>query len=170
MSVNLNLEVVKGLRLLTNNYYSDGGGRYLFGQAPDVVVRSDGNLSLVHAMGTVTGFEFTKKNTLLYAYYGGVYIGRNVTVDTTGTKPALVGYGFSGAPNSQNKSVQEGTFGFNQTLWKDAKFGALNLMGQYAYLSRNPWYLAAGLPTHAYMNEIWVNLRYTLPGSAPNLK
>jgi hypothetical protein len=169
-AVNLNVEAVKGFRLLTNNYYSDGGGRYLFGQAPDVVVRSDGGLSLVHSMGTVSGFEFTKKNTLLYAYYGGVYIGRNVTVDTTGTKPALVGYGFSGAPNSQNKSVQEMTFGFNQTLWKDAKFGALNLMGQYAYFSRNPWYLAAGLPTHAYMNEIWVNLRYTLPGSAPSLK
>jgi hypothetical protein len=33
-SANLNVEVAKGFRLLTNNYYSQGGGRYLFGQAP----------------------------------------------------------------------------------------------------------------------------------------
>ncbi len=169
-SANLNVEVAKGFRLLTNNYYSQGGGRYLFGEAPDVVVRSDGSLSLVKSMGTVTGFEYTRKNTLFYAYYGGVYIPRNIVDDTTGAKPALVGYGYSGAPNSQNKSVQEVTFGLNQTLWKDAKYGALNFMAQYAYFSRNPWYLAAGIPTNAYMNEVWLNLRYTLPGSAPALK
>lgn len=170
ISVGLNVEVVKGLRLLTNDYVSDGGGRYLFGQAPDLVVRSDGSLSLVHSMGTVNGFEYTKKNTLLYAYYGGVYISRNVTVDTTGAKPALAGYGFSGSANSQNRAVQEASFGFNQTLWKDAKLGALNFMGQYAYFSRNPWSVAAGALSHAYMNEIFVNLRYTLPGAAPSLK
>ena len=28
-----------------------------------------------------------------------------------------------------NRSINEGTFGFNQTFWKDAKYGALNLMG-----------------------------------------
>ncbi|MBS1876500.1 MAG: hypothetical protein JSU00_25015 [Acidobacteria bacterium] len=169
-AVNLNVEVLKGLRLLTNNYYSQGGGRYLFGQAPDVVVQSDGSLSTVKSMGTVSGFEYTRKNTLLYAYYGGVYIDRNVVQDTTGSKPALAGYGYSGAPNSQNKSVQQATFGFNQTMWKDPRYGAINFMGQYAYFSRNPWSLATGVPTHAYMNEIWLNLRYTLPGSAPALK
>jgi hypothetical protein len=82
----------------------------------------------------------------------------------------LVGYGYSGAPNSQNKSVQEFTGGINQTLWKDPKWGALNFMAQYAYFSRNPWYLAAGIPTNAHLNEVWLNLRYTLPGAPPALK
>lgn len=169
-SANLNVELLKGFRLLTNNYISDGGGRYIFGQAPDLVIRADGSPSLVHSMSTVSGFEYTHKNTLLYAYYGGIYVGRNVVVDSTGSKPGLVGYGFSGAPNSQNKAIQEGTLGFNQTLWKDPKFGALNFMGQYAYFSRNPWYIAPSTPNHAYMNEIWLNLRYTLPGSAPTMQ
>ena len=34
--VNLIVEVVNGFRLLTNNYWSDGGGRYIYGEAPDL--------------------------------------------------------------------------------------------------------------------------------------
>ena len=54
-SVNANVEVVKNFRLVSNNYWSDGGGRYLFGQAPDVVVRADGSVSPIHSGGTVDG-------------------------------------------------------------------------------------------------------------------
>jgi hypothetical protein len=169
-SVNLNLEVVKNFRLVTNNYYSYGGGRYLFGVAPDLVVGSNGSLSLIHSMGTASGIEYVHKNTLFDAYYGGLYVSRNVQIDTTGKAPVPVGYGYSGAPNSQNKSVQEFTASINQTLWKNPQYGALNVMFQYAYFTRNPWYLATGVPTNAYMNEFWINLRYTLPGSAPSLK
>jgi hypothetical protein len=167
-SINANIEVVKNLRLVTNNYWSDGGGRYLFGQAPDVVVRADGSVSPIHSGGTVNGFEaVVNKNTLLYAYYGGIYVGRNVAVDANGS--SLVGYGYRGSANSQNRAIQEVSFGFNQTLWKDARYGALNLMGQYEYLMRSPWYWAAGVAggkgTHD--NTIYLNVRYTLPGGAP---
>ncbi len=44
-SVNLNFDLVKNVRLLTNNYWSDGGGRYIFGEAPDFIIRSNGSLS-----------------------------------------------------------------------------------------------------------------------------
>jgi hypothetical protein len=165
---NLNVEVFKGFRLLTNNYWSDGGGRWIFGQAPDLIVRSDGSLSPVHSGSTVSGFEFTSKNTLVYAYYGGVYIGRNSTLDATANK--LVGYGYPGSPNSQNRSIQEGTLGFTQTFWKDAKYGSLSLMGQYSYLVRNPWVVAPGSPGNAKANMVFINLRYALPGSAPVVK
>lgn len=170
-SINANFEIVKNVRLVTNNYWSDGGGRYLFGQAPDVVVRADGSVSPIHSGGTVDGIEaVVNKNTLLYAYYGGIYVGRNVVVDTNGT--SLVGYGYRGSSNSQNRAIQEITFGFNQTLWKDAKYGALNFMGQYEYLMRSPWYWAAnvagGKGTHD--NTIYFNFRYTLPGGAPAAK
>ena len=51
------------------------------------------------------GFEArVSKNTLLYAYYGGIYIGRNVAVDANGT--SLVGYGYRGSANSQNRAIQ----------------------------------------------------------------
>ncbi len=167
---NLNVELVKGLRFVTNNYWSYGGGRYLFGTAPDLVVRGDGSVSLIHSSSTVSGFEFTHKNTLVYGYYGGVYIGRNVVIDTASGKPVLVGYGYTGSANSQNRTIQEGTLGFTETFWKDARYGALSLMGQYSYFTRNPWYVASGAPKNTHMNEAFVNLRYTLPGSAPTTK
>jgi hypothetical protein len=170
-SVNANFEIVKNLRLVTNNYWSDGGGRYLFGQAPDLAVRADGSISPIHSGGTVDGFEaVVNKNTLLYAYYGGIYVGKNVVVDANGT--SLVGYGYRGSANSQNRAIQEISFGFNQTVWKDAKYGALNFMGQYEYLMRSPWYWAAnvagGKGTHD--STIYFNVRYTLPGGAPPVK
>ena len=59
-SLNLNFEVFKGLRFLTNNYWSDGGGRYIFGLAPDLILRGDGSISPVHAGSTVTGFAGRK--------------------------------------------------------------------------------------------------------------
>jgi len=170
-SFNGNFEIAPGFRLITNNYWSDGGGRYLFGQAPDLVVRSDGSVSPLHSGGTVDGFEaVVNKNTLLYAYYGGIYIGRDVALDANGT--SLIGYGYHGAANSQNKDIQEVTFGLNQTIWKDAKYGALNFMAQYEYLLRAPWYWAAGVAggkgTHD--NTIYLNLRYSLPGGVPSMK
>jgi hypothetical protein len=164
--LNFSVEPVKGFRLLTNNYWSDGGGRYIYGQAPDLIAHADGSISLIHSGSTVTGFEATYKKTQIYAYYGGIYIGRNTAIDTNG-KP--VGYGYTGSGNSQNRIVQEATVGFNQTFWKSAKYGAVNFMGQYSYLTRSPWYVASGAPLNANISMLFFNLRYTLPGSAPTM-
>ncbi len=168
VQANLNLELVRGFRAVTNNYWSDGGGRYIFGQAPDLVVDNDGSLSPVHSGSTVSGFEYTNKNLLLYTYYSGAYIQRNV-IAAPGNGD-LVGYGFSGSANSQNRFVQEGTVGFTNTFWKDANYGALSLMAQYSYLTRAPWFVAPGTPGSTHMNVIFLNLRYALPGSAPTIK
>ena len=161
----LNVEVVKHLRLISTNFWTDGDGRYLFGQAPDVIVRSNGSLSPVHAGGTVDGFEATLKKTLLFAYYGGILIDRDVAIDTTG-KP--VGYGYAGSANGQNRTIQEATFGFNQTVWKNPRYGAISLIGQYEYATRNPWVIAVGAPRATHDNTIYFDVRYTLPGSIPN--
>jgi len=178
--VNLNFELFKGFRLLTNNFWSDGGGRYIFGQAPDLIAKADGSPSLIHADSTVTGFEYTQKNTVLYGYYGGLYVGRNSTIvpvtTTTGTPPVTTtqltpfGYGYAGSPSGQNRAVQEATFGFVQTFWKDAKYGALSLISQYSYLTRSPWSIATGQPRNTHLNMVFLDLRYTLPGSAPAMK
>jgi hypothetical protein len=166
IQVGLNAEVVKNFRVISTNYWSDGGGRYLFGQAPDVIVRADGSLSPVHSGGTVDGFEARIKNTLLYAYYGGIYIGRNTAFDANGT--SRIGYGYTGAPNSQNRMINEITFGFNQTMWANPRYGAINVMGQYEYLARDPWSVATGAPKATHDNTIYFNVRYTLPGAMPN--
>ncbi len=166
---NFNLELLKNFHLIVNTFLSDGGGRYLFGQAPDLIVRADGSPSPLHAASTVDGFEYTAGKTLFYAYYGGDYIGKDTALDT-GNKNALIGYGYVKSANSQNKTIQEGTVGFNTTMWKNPTYGALNFIFQYSYLFRNPWYVAAGAPRDAHNNMVWVDLRYTLPGAPPSAK
>ncbi len=163
----VNVEPVKGMRLLAAGYWNDGGGRYIFGQAPDLIARVDGSPSLVHSGSTVAGLEVTHHNTLFYAYYGGIYIGRNFVLDTNG-KP--VGYGYAGSATSQNRSIQEASFGVNQAFWKNDRYGALTLMTQYSYLQRNPWAIAAGQPSNANLSMLFLNLRYSLPGAAPAMK
>jgi hypothetical protein len=163
---NFNLELLKNLHLIVNLFASDGGGRYLFGQAPDLIVLPTGNISPLHADSALGGFEYQMRRTLLFTYFGGDYIGRDVAIDTT-NKNALVGYGYQGSPNTQNRDIQEATAGLNQTFWKNPNYGALGFIFQYSYLWRNPWYLAAGAPRYAHNSMVWLDLRYTLPGAPP---
>ena len=165
-SVNFNLELVKNFHFVVNTYYSDGGGRYIFALGPGFVVRpgASGVLgpAMLHSGSGIAGFEYqVNKNSLLYAYYGGAYFGRYVSTDpATGN---LIGYGYSGAPSSQNRALNEGTLGLIQTFWKNPHYGALQLITQYSYLTRAPWFVASGSPKDAHTNMGWVNLRYVLP-------
>jgi hypothetical protein len=160
--VNGNFEVTKGFHLIANTFFGSGNGRYVFGQAPDVIVRANGTISPIHTYSTVDGFEAqVTKKVLLYGYYGGMYVGRNVAVDANGK--TLIGYGFHGAPNTQNRTVQQGTLGFVQTFWKNEHYGAISLITQYSYLFRDPWYIAPGTPKATHTNMYWADIRYTLP-------
>ena len=163
----MNVELVKNFRVVTNNFWSDGGGRYLFGAAPNFIVRADGSPSPVHSGSTVSGFEATIKNFQPYVYYGGVYIQRNTARDLNGS---FIGYGFPGSQNTNNRSIQEITFGWTHTVWRDGRYGALLWMTEYAYFWRNPWFVALNAPKNAHEHAIWFNLRYVLPGSAPTIK
>jgi hypothetical protein len=165
-SINLSFDLFKGFKILTNNFYSDGGGRYVFGEAPDLALRPNGSISLVHTDSTVSGFEWTAGNTLIYGYYGALYVSRDSILDSNGK---FVGYGYPGSSNSQNRAIQEPTFGVIQTFWKDPRYGMLSLITQYSYLTRDPWAIAAGTPSKAHANMAWVDLRYTLPGAAPTI-
>ena len=167
-SVNLNFELVKGFHIVSNNFFSDGGGRYIFGQAPDLIVRADGTISPVHTGSTVDGFEYQVGPALLYAYYGGLYTRKNYDIDPATGKP--VGWGYPGSGATQNRIIQEPSFGLTQTFWKDGKYGALQLILQYSYLSRNPFVVPSTASSNsAHTNMIFADLRYVLPGSAPTL-
>jgi hypothetical protein len=163
---NVNLELVKGFHLIANSFLSDGEGRYLFGEAPDLIITGTGAPLPLHAASFLPGFEYTTHNTLLFAYYGEDFLGKAVSLDP-GNKNAFIGYGYPKSANSQNKNIQEATFGLNQTFWKNPNYGALSFIFQYSYLLRTPWYLAAGAPANAHASMVWVDLRYTLPGQAP---
>jgi hypothetical protein len=166
-SVNANLEIFKNVRLIANTFFSDGGGRYIFGIGPDVIIRPDGTISPVHAYSTLDGFEAqVSKNTLLAAYYGGAYIGKNIAFDPTASgstlpKPVYAGYGTP--TGTQNRSVQEITFDWVQTLWKNPNYGALSLINEYSYVWRDLWAVTPPNPKQAHTNMVYVNLRYTLP-------
>ena len=66
------------------------------------------------------------------------------------------------------QTINEITFGFNQTMWRNPRYGAINVMGQYEWLQRSPWLAVAPAPKATHDNTIYFNVRYTLPGSMPN--
>ena len=162
----LNYEVVKNFRLVANGFYSNGGGRYIFGLGPNVIINADGRPSLVHSASTVTGVEYqANPNNLFDAYYGGAYIYRSSAIDTNGQ---FIGYGFPGAPLNHNRSLQQLTLGYTRTFWRDPNYGALQLMGQYSYVARHPWSLPPGSPSGANANFLYLSIRYILPGAPPS--
>ena len=165
----LNAELVKNFRVVTANYWNDGTGRYIFGAAPNFIVRRDGSPSLVHSASTVSGFEATIGKFAPYIYYGGVYIQRNTALDADGK--TYIGYGYPGSPGSHNRSIQEITAGLDAHTvagWpvrRPAMDGAVCV-----FLRRNPWYVKPGTPKQAHQSAVWFNLRYVLPGTAPTVE
>jgi uncharacterized coiled-coil protein SlyX len=151
-SVNVNIEVVKNLRVAANTFFSAGAGRYIFGLGPDVIIQGDGSPSLVHSTSTVDGLEYqATKNLAFYGYYGLAYFDQNVAVDPADGEP--VGFGYTGSPSNHNRSIQQGTFGFSQMIARDPSYGGLQWGVQYSYLVREPWYVAPGQPDSAHL--IW---------------
>jgi hypothetical protein len=155
-SLNANLEVIRNLKLILNTFYSDGGGRYIFGLSPDLIVRPGGTLSLVHSSSGIGGLEYQAgKKTLLSAYYGGTYFQHNFAVDpATGN---FVGFGFPGS--SANRTVQEGTAGLTQALWTNKNYGTLQLISQYSYVTRSLWSASLGQPGNAHAHLVYMDLR-----------
>jgi uncharacterized coiled-coil protein SlyX len=190
-SVNFNLELVKGLHLILNDTFGDGTGRYLFGLGPSLIVKPDGSPGLVHAYSGLGGFEWQPNSKfLLYAYYGGVYFDRNYGIQcfvqptvtpassatslastttpavcnaTPSSTPFYVGFGYPGSSSSANKSVQEPTLGWVQTLWRNPHWGALQIITQYSYVTRAPWFVAVNAPKNAHVSMVYADVRYVLP-------
>lgn len=163
--VGLNYEAFKRFRLIANGFYSNGGGRYVFGLAPNVIINSDGRPSPVHSASTVAGFEYQANAANLFdAYYGGAYIFRSSAIDANGK---FIGYGYPGSPLNHNRSLQQLTLGYTRTFWRDPNYGALQFISQYSYVVRNPWSVPAGQPASAAANYLYLSIRYLLPGAPP---
>jgi hypothetical protein len=165
--VGMNIELVKNLRVIGTGFWSDGGGRYIASTGgPDFIIRPDGTLSGVHSGSAIGGFEYqVVPKTMLYGYYSGAYFGRNYSSSTAGTPPVvtLSGYGYPGSANSANRFLYEPTFGIIQTMWRNPSYGDLKVITQYSYVSRTPWFVAAGQPTTAHTSMVYLDLRYDLP-------
>jgi len=154
------LEVARNFRLITTGFYSSGGGRYIVGLGPDIVVGPDGSISPVHSLAGIAGFEYAPNaKSQFFGYYGGTYFDKNYTVVSPGS---YVGFGFPGS-TSANRQFQEPNFGYYYTFWKNPRYGALQIITEYAYLSRAPWYVAAGTPSTAHAHMLFGSFRFTLP-------
>ena len=168
VTAGVNIEVTKNFRLIANGFFSSGGGRYILGLGPDVIVRPDGKLSGVHAASGVAGFEYQMKpQILLFGYYGAAYFQRNTgyTLDATG-KPVWVGFGAPATTTIQlnaNRVVQEPTFGITRTFWKSPKYGSFLWVNQYSYVTRAPWIVPSGSGKNAHLGDVYTDLRYVLP-------
>jgi hypothetical protein len=169
VSVNANLELFKNFRLIANSFYSDGGGRYIFGMGPDLAIKQASTTapfvpSPVHSASGIGGFEYqATKSSLFDVYYGAAYYGRDVILNPVGGLPNL-GYGFSGSANTNNRAIQEYTVGWTQTFWQNPNFGKLQLITQGSYLTRAPWFLATtSTPPDAHLFMVYLDLRYVLP-------
>lgn len=159
-SFNANLELIKNFRVILNTFYSDGGGRYIFGLGPDLIIRPDGTPSLARSDSGIVGAEWqASPKTLLSTYYGGTYFQRNFAVDPASGD--FVGFGFPGS--SANRTNQEATIGITQTLWKNPNYGGLQIISQYSYVKRSLWAVPIGNPANAHTNLFYVDLRYLLP-------
>lgn len=168
VSASANLAVVKSLHLILTSFWSDGGGRYIGGLGPGFVVEQLGSKTapfeaqLIHSGSGISTVEWqANKRNLLAFSYSGTYFDRVFSIDpSSGT---LVGYGFKGSANSNNRAIQEGTFATQTTLWKQRSYGSVQVITQSSYILRAPWYLAPNSPKDAHVYAGYANLRYVLP-------
>jgi hypothetical protein len=173
-SIATNFELFRNFLFLGNAFWSDGGGRYLVADGPQLVIRPNAagtNIfpSLVHAGAGSVGFEWIANQQSAFAvYYGADYFGRNFFPDTTNTTApgTIIGYGGPGSPNTNNRALQQITFDWLQTFWKSDMHGSLQGYTQYSYLTRAPWFLAPGAPRDAHLSMVYAGVRYVLPSTS----
>ena len=162
----MNFELVRNFRVLANALYGSGGGHYIIGLGPNAVVRPDGSPSLVHGGTGFIGLEYQPISSDQFGfYYGAAYFQRNAFLDTSaGAKPnTIIGFGGLGSANTNNRSIQQPTFDWTHTFWRNPQYGAIQFISQTSYLTRSPWFVAAGAPKNAHLVMVYATMRYVLP-------
>jgi hypothetical protein len=186
----LNLELVKGFRLVANGIWGDGIGRYLIALSPQTVIVpiQTGptsfiiNPNLVRAGAGIIGAEATVHKSQFGAYWGGNYAQRNAFADISAANTAgapiscgpgqpllnkpCIGFGGTNSANTANRAIQEGTFDWTQTFWRSPQYGAVQLVTQTSYVTRAPWFIVQTpvvAPKNAHLMMAFVSFKYILP-------
>ena len=168
VSGSANLGVAKNLHLILTGFWSDGGGRYIGGLGPGFVVEQRGSKTapflaqLVHSGSGIAAAEWqATRATMVSLTFSEAYFARASSIDPS--SGGLVGYGFKGSANSNNRTLQEGTVATQTTLWKQPGYGSVQVITQSSYITRTPWYVAPAAPKDAHTFAGYANLRYVLP-------
>jgi hypothetical protein len=185
----LNLELFKGFRFVANGIWGDGIGRYLIALSPQTVILpiQTGpntfiiNPNLVRAGAGIIGAEATVHKSQFGAYWGGNYAQRNAFADISAANTAVaiacgpgqpllnkpcIGFGGTNSANTANRAIQEGSFDWTQTFWRNPQYGAVQLVTQTSYVTRAPWFVATvptPQPKNAHLMMGFVSLKYILP-------
>ncbi len=160
VNINARFNVTASTKLWLQSAFGSGLGRYVGGLVPDVAFRSDGSISTIGTTSWVGGVEQRVTNKVsLGGYYSGVNTDDTFYLDAGSN---YIGFGYPGASNSNNRSIQEVTgTGFYQFLSStDRGSGQFSL--QMSWLTRKPWSQGNG-PASANAFMFFAQVRYNLP-------
>jgi hypothetical protein len=159
-SVNLAVRPTGSTRLLAQGSLGSGMGRYLGGLVPDAAFHPDGSISPIRTAGWVTGLEQQiSPRTSLAGYYSGVHVDSNYDTDNDGR---IIGYGFPGAPNSNNRTIQQVTGTFVTRVVTTPTRGSAQLATQVSWLERTRWHPGEALGSASAI-LFFAQVRYNLP-------
>jgi hypothetical protein len=122
-------------------------------------VKADGSPSTIGSKSILGGVEAqVTPPTMLFGYYGTVRVDQQVAIDDGES----IGYGIPGS-TAANRAIDETTVGVNHAFFREARYGALLLIGQYSYVKRTPWSVPDGTPSNAHVHMVYIAVRYVLP-------
>jgi len=160
ISANANVRPTATTRLLVQSSFGSGMGRYIGGLAPDVAFHPDGSIQLIGTKSWVAGVEQkVTKRASVAGYYSGVSIDQAFDSIATGR---YIGFGFPGAPSTNNKRIQEVTTTASSQLMTTTNRGSAQFLLQLSWLEREPWSRGSG-PESAKAYLFFAQVRYNLP-------
>ena len=159
-SINARFNVTAGTKLLLQSAFGSGLGRYVGGLVSDVAFRRDGSISTIGTTSWVGGVEQrVSERVSLGGYYSGVDADDNFDLDVSGS---YIGFGYPGAPNTNNRRIQEITgTGFYQFL-RSPDRGSGQFSVQVSWLRREPSSPGNGLASASAL-MFFAQVRYNLP-------
>jgi hypothetical protein len=160
VSANGNVTATRTTRIIVQSAVGEGLGRYIGGLAPDVAFHADGSISLIHTVSWLAGVEQKLSSRVsAAAYYSGISIDQQFEQEPGGRS---IGFGFPGAPNSNNKRIHEATGTLSSQVMTTTNRGSAQVAVQVSRLEREPWSQGSG-PASARAWLLFVQLRYNLP-------
>jgi hypothetical protein len=159
-SVNASLTAGKATRVIGQLASGSGLGRYIGGLAPDVAFEPDGSITPIPVTSWVAGVEQAMSARVsLGGYYSGVHADATWSVDTVGKSG---GFGFPGASNAANQTIDEATATVSYLAVRTDNRGSAQVNVQMSWLRREPLSQGSG-PDAARAWLFFAQVRYNLP-------
>ena len=159
-SVNATITPQSGTRVIGQFASGSGLGRYLGGLAPDAAFDTTGDINPIPATAWVAGVEQVVSPRISMAgYYSGVRTDETWVAETDLRN---IGFGFPGASNAANKTIDEITATVSYLAVRTDNRGSAQVNFQTSWLQREPWQQGSG-PASAGAFLFFAQVRYNLP-------